>query len=274
MADEKDKLVYGRFKNGVPYLCFGRGAKTLLFLLGGPGNSLPVGAATAGFTRGMRPFIEQYTVYLVSRRSGLPAGYTTRDMADDYAALIEAEFGGHVDLIIGFSFGGLILQHFAADHPGLCSHLVIGGAAHRITPAALRIDRQYAVLVHQGDDRGAMAARAGAVFPGGPLKALLAGVLWLAGKALLGPVDATFRQDVLIEAEAELAHDSAASLPRIQAPVLVVCGKDDFAFALKDVQEMASLIPQAVLKVYPRGHSTVFLEKQFAADVAEFTRQG
>ena len=37
-------LTYGQLSNDVPYLTFDGGANTLLFLLGGPGNTLPVGA--------------------------------------------------------------------------------------------------------------------------------------------------------------------------------------------------------------------------------------
>ena len=48
------KLTYSQFQNGVPYLRLGTGAKTLLFLLGGPGNTLPAGYAASGFTRGMQ----------------------------------------------------------------------------------------------------------------------------------------------------------------------------------------------------------------------------
>lgn len=266
------QLSYAHFQNGVPYLKFGSGPKTLLFLLGGPGNTLPVGAATTGFTRGMRGFCDDYTIYLVSRKSGLPVGYTTKDMADDYAELIDSDFGGQVDVIIGFSFGGLILQHFAADHGHLAGHLVIGGAAHRISQEALRIDHRYAVLINQRRDREAMAERAAAIFPPGLRRRLLAGVLWVLGPVLLGPAQGSFRQDVLIEAEAELSHQPEASLARISRPVLVVCGRDDFAFSLADVQDMVSKIPTARLKVYAQGHSTVFLDERFVDDVRAFTR--
>jgi len=270
----KNNLTYGAFKNGVPYIRFGTGAKTLLFLLGGPGNTLPMGAATFGFTRGMQGFIDEYTVYLVSRKSGLTEGYTTKNMADDYAELAREDFGGHVDVIIGFSYGGLILQHFAVDHAELAGHLVIGGAAHKISEIAKQIDFTYANSVNQGKDRAAMVARAAAVFPQGVPRYLLSGILWLFGKSLLGPVDDTFRRDVLIEAQAEMMHDSIASLEKINVPILIVCGRDDFAFPLNYVEEMARLIPRSTLRIYERGHSTVFLEKRFAQDVREFVNRG
>ena len=45
MITTSPQPTYGQFKNGVPYLRFGSGPRTLLFLLGGPGNTLPTGAA-------------------------------------------------------------------------------------------------------------------------------------------------------------------------------------------------------------------------------------
>jgi pimeloyl-ACP methyl ester carboxylesterase len=267
----QSKLTYGTFKNGIPYLRFGSGPKTLLFLAGGPGNLVPTGVGASGFTRGMRAFCEEYTIYLVTRKSGLRPGYTTRDMSDDYAALIRDEFGGHVEVVMGVSYGGLIAQHFAADHPALFDHLVIAVAAHRISEAARRMDYRYAELINQGKDREAMALRAEAAFPNGVLKHVMRAVLWMLGKPLLGPIGDTFRKDVLIEAEAEMTHDSTGSLKRIKAPVLIVGGDDDFAFALSDLKEMAGLIETSTLKVYPAGHMTAFLNKRFVQDVRAFT---
>jgi pimeloyl-ACP methyl ester carboxylesterase len=267
----KPKLQYSKFTNGVPLARFGSGSKTLLFPVGGPGNLLPTARAASGFIRIMQGFTTDYTVYLASRKSGLREGYTTRDMADDYAELIRQDFGGHIHLALGHSFGGLILQHLAAEYPKLVDHVVICGAAHRITDAAKSIDLRYAQLINQGNDRNAMAVRAEAVFPRGPLKHLLYGVLWLFAKQLLGPIDATFRRDVLIEAQAEVNHESIESLKRINLPVLIICGRHDFAFRLADVEEMAGLIRGSRLKVYDRSHAGLIMDRRLVGDVRAFT---
>jgi hypothetical protein len=60
---------------------------------------------------GFEPFTAEYSIYLVSRKKGQPKGYSTRDMSNDYAEIIRHDFGGHVDVIIGISSGGLIAQH-------------------------------------------------------------------------------------------------------------------------------------------------------------------
>jgi pimeloyl-ACP methyl ester carboxylesterase len=191
-------------------------------------------------------------------------------MSDDYADMVRDEFGGHVDLVMGVSYGGLIAQHFAADHGGLFDRLVIVMAAHVVSDEAKSIDFRYAELISMGRDRDAMALRADAAFKG-LVRRLARGLLWLIGTPLLGRIDATFRRDVMIEAKAEVAHDAADALPRIAVPVLVVGGTDDFAFPLPVVEEMARLIPNAQLRIYQGGHTAAFLDKRFLPDVREFT---
>ena len=71
-------LDSGTFADGIPYARFGDGAKTMLFLAGGPGNLVPTGIGASGFVRGMRAFTDEYTIFLVTRKSGLPVGYSTR----------------------------------------------------------------------------------------------------------------------------------------------------------------------------------------------------
>jgi len=99
----------------------------------------------------------------------------------------------------------------------------------------------------------------------------MAAVLWLLGGALLGKVDDTFRRDVVIEAEAEAAHDSRDVLDRIKVPTLVVGSTQDSAFPVETVEEMAARIPDSELRLYPGGHTAAFLDKRFYPDVRAFT---
>jgi len=243
----------------------------MLFFAGGPGNTVPSGLGASGFVRGMRAFTDEYTITLVTRKSNLPEGYTTKDMADDYAELVRIEFGGHVNLVMGASYGGLIAQHFAANYPELFDHLVIVMSGPVVSDEAKRIDLRYAELISQHKDREAMVARGEAVFTGTALFVMSA-ILWLFGKSLLGKVDETFRRDVIIEARAEAEHDSRNVLDRIMAPTLVVGSTEDFAFPVSTVEEMARRIPRAQLKLYPGGHTAAFLDKRFYPNVHAFTR--
>ena len=117
--------TYGITSNNIPYARFGHGEKTLLLWSGGPGNNIPRGIAFDRLSHGLTSLLDEYTITLLTRKSGLRKGYTTRDMSDDYAELIRTEFDGHVDLIIGISYGGIIVGHFAADHPEMFDHIVM-----------------------------------------------------------------------------------------------------------------------------------------------------
>jgi len=266
-------IIDGVFCNGIPFVRFGSGPKTMLFMAGGPGNTVPKGLGASGFVSGMRALTDEYTIVLVTRKSGLHVGYSTRDMSEDYADLVREELGGHVDLVMGVSFGGMIAQHFAADHPELFDRVVIAMSGDKVSAEAIRIDLRYAELISRRRDRDAMALRADAAFTGITAVAMKV-VLWLFGKPLLGPVDDTFRRDVVIEALAERDHDATGALGRIHVPVLIVASDADFAFPLQTTQEMAKRIEGAELVVYAGGRTAAFLDKRFAGDVRRFTSGG
>jgi pimeloyl-ACP methyl ester carboxylesterase len=109
----------GYFRSGLPYSRLGRGPRPLVVVQGLTFENKPQpGLATA-----MYRFLGQdYTVFSVLRRPGLPQGYTLADMAADYAAMIREEFGGPVD-VIGVSTGGSIVQPLAADYPDVVRRL-------------------------------------------------------------------------------------------------------------------------------------------------------
>ena len=133
-------MVRGTFANGIPYLRFGAGPEIMLFFAGGPGNTVPSGLGASGFARGMRAFTDQYTIILVTRKSGLSPGYTTKAMADDYGELVRGELGGHVGLVMGTSYGGLIAQYFALNHAELFDRLVIVMSGPIVSDEAKRLD--------------------------------------------------------------------------------------------------------------------------------------
>lgn len=264
------EIHYGIFNNGIPYARTGSGGKTLLFFLGGPGNGIPRGFAFSFMIAGLKSFLSEYTLYAVSRKSGLKEGHTAKMMSDDYAELIRQEFGGHVDLVVGISYGGMIAQFFAADHAALCDHLVIAMATHKMTEAGTQVDVRYAQLASQGRDREAGATMAEAIYPTGIMRGVMSAIMWLMGSSFMGEKSPTYRQDILIEARAEETFDSVASLKRIKTPVLLLDGENDYYFQRGSAQEMAEMIPSATLKIYPgKGHD-IMSEKQFGEDILEF----
>jgi len=234
----KIKPEYGIFKNSIPYACFGEGDKILLLLSGGPGNEVPKGFIFNTMVKGLIPFVEEYTIYVVTRKSGLHEGYTTKDMSNDYAEMIKDEFGGKIDLIIGMSYGGVIAQHFAADHADLFNHIVIAMAAHKISEEGKQIDIKFAEFLSTENIKSAYVTIADAIFPPGIKRKFSKGMLWLVGSFAHKPESKTFSQDILIEAKAEVEHDSTDSLKKITVPVLILCGDKDFYFPSEYIKEM------------------------------------
>ncbi len=268
----KDKPIFGTFKNGIPYGRFGSGPKTLLLLNGGPGNDIPAGMAFNFMKKGLNPFAGEYVIYVVSRKSCLPEGYTTRDMAGDYADLIRNEFGGKVDLIIGMSYGGLIAQHMAADFPGLFGHIVILMAAHKQNPEGIQLDIKFAELLSKGKDRSAYKLMAQVLYPKGIKQTFAKAFIWLASGIMKGNRTRTYAKDVLIEAQAEANHDAEKQLPRISVPVLILGGGHDYYFPEHFFKEMASLIPCATIKIFPKHGHNLFEDPAFARDVLDFVK--
>jgi pimeloyl-ACP methyl ester carboxylesterase len=264
------KPFYGITINNIPYARIGQGKKSLLLLTGGPGNSIPMGMGFDMIIGSLKRFLSEYTIYMVSRKSGLPEGHTTKDMSDDIAELIQMQFAGHVEVVIGMSYGGTIAQHFAADHADLCDHLIIAMATHKISEAGKLLDTRYAELLSQGKSREAAALIVQVLYPPGPIRWIMRGVVWLLGGALLGIPSPTFRQDVQVEIQAELNHNATESLKRIKIPILILIGGNDYYFEADSAKEMAAMIPEARFKIYPgKGHE-IMGEKEFAQDVAEF----
>lgn len=262
--------LYGNFQNGVPYVRFGTGEKKLVIFSGGPGNTVPRGKVFETVTQGWMPLVDEYTISLVTRKPNLPQGYSTIDMAADYAEMIRSDFDGHVDVVVGVSYGGLIAQHFAAEYPELFDHLAIAMAAHKIDPDGLAIDMRFAELLSQGKDRQAWAAIAEALYPRGVVKYLGRLFMWLIGPRLAGEKSETYPQDILVEATAERDHQSIESLKRINSPVLIITGENDPYFPVSYVQEMADIIPDATLIVYEDREHNVIGDSRFADDLLDF----
>jgi pimeloyl-ACP methyl ester carboxylesterase len=262
---------HGVFYGDIPYACWGTGSRKMLIFAGGPGNTVPGKFVINNFYHEFDPFTKEYTLYLVARRKGQPEGYSTRDMSNDYAEMIKHDLGGHVDVVIGTSMGGMIAQHFAADHAALADHIVIALAAHQMSAIGKEIDLKFAQYLSQGKPRKALVVIAEALYPPGFSKYLYTAVFWLLGRTVLGRKHAAYEQDVMVEVRAELAHESRDSLARVRVPVLIICGTADVYFPREIVEEMAGLIKGSSLKMYPgKGHMGTLEDESFSKDVFEF----
>ena len=211
---------------------------------------------------------QDYTIYVAMRKPGLPNGYSLRDMSDDYASIIRDELGGPVD-IMGISTGGSIAQYFAADHPDLVRRLVLAITGYRLSEEGRALQRHIGYLARQGKWRAAYAALITGMNHRGIKKCLSKLLMWLFGKSFAGTPDDP--SDLLVTIEAEDKHNFEERLGEIKAPILVIGGKDDYFYPIR---EMAATIPGATSILYEGlGHNATF-DKRFAKDVLAFLSDG
>ena len=207
-----------------------------------------------------RPLVDAgYAVWAVTRPRNLPDGYSIEDMADDYAAVIAAEFGGGVDIVIGSSMGGLIVQYLAANHPDSAETFVALAAACDVTEGAKDLVRRQAAVVASGDRTLRGLAAAEEMLPGrrlGWLRRLLVPLAARMWDWQTGPDEHEyFEHDYAIESDAVVRFDSRQALPRIRVPVLLINGDRDRNYPKELVEETAQLIPDCTLVWYPgKGH--------------------
>lgn len=258
----------GYFRSGLPYNRLGHGPRPLVVFQGLMFENKP----QSGLTTQMYNFLkEDYEIYAVLRKPGMPQGYSLRDMADDYATMVREEFGGPVD-VIGISTGGSIVQHFAADHPELVRRLVVHSSAYSLSEDAQRLQLKIADLAQQRHWRQAYSLLISSVFPrSGLMKHVSKPVVWLGSMvmSLSAPDDPT---DLVVLIEAEDQFNFIDQLDRITAPTLVVAGDQDPFYTNDSFRETAEGIPNARLILYEgMGHPAS--GKRFQQDVLMFLRQ-
>jgi pimeloyl-ACP methyl ester carboxylesterase len=263
----------GYFRSGLPYNRFGQGPRPLVVFQGLMFENKPLNGPMARFYSGMYGFLKRdFTAYLATRRAGLPAGCSMKDMSDDYAVMIREEFGGAVD-VMGISTGGSLVQHFAADHPDLVHRLVIHSCACTMSDEAKRLMLQVAALARERQWRQAYAAMFGVMLPRSGAMNYAAGPLLWAGSFLAALRPPRDPSDLVTTIEAEDKHDFRERLAEIAAPTLVVAGDRDPFYTEALFRETAAGIPNARLILYPgMGHPAS--GKRFGEDVLAFLKEG
>lgn len=264
----KSNGASGYFRSGLPYRRLGHGPRPLVVFQGlAFENKPPPGL----MMRDYQCLEDDYTVYAVLRKPGLPHGYTLKDMADDYAAMIREEFGGPID-VIGVSTGGSIVQHFAADHPDLVRRLVIHSSAYTLSDEARRLQMDIAHLAQQGQWKQAYAVLLGPVLAhAGTASYFAKPIVWLIAvlMSLKPPKDAT---DLVVTIEAEDRFNFRDRLAQISVPTLVIAGEQDPFYTPALFRETAAGIPNARLILYPgMGHPAS--GKQFGRDLLAFLKE-
>lgn len=253
-SKKKFPIETGCFEDGLPYAKIGDKSKILLNIEAlSTEHKPPSGFVLTQFKKDAKPFLDDYTVYLIGRKPNLPEGFFMDKMAEDYATLIRREFNEPVD-VIGVSTGGQIAHFLAADHPDTVRKLVIVSAAFRISEKGEEIERKAAEYFQQKKYGKSMAATLEMVYSPGIKRAILQIFIRLFGKLFFRNIK--YPNDFLIEVQADREMNFKDRLSEISAPTLIMSGVNDVAYNVDDVRMTANGIPNATLILFDDyGHN-------------------
>ena len=249
------------------YIRFGRGTRTLV-MLPGLGDGLRTVKGTAVPMAALyRIFAKDFTVYVFSRKSALPGGYTTRDMARDQAKAME-QLGIEKAHIFGVSMGGMIAQWLAIDHPEKVDRLLLAVTSAEPNPILTESIEEWVALAKDGDPAEFMRSNLRRMYS----ESYCRKNLWLA--PIAGRLTKPKSYDrFYVQADACLTHHAAQFLPQIRAKTLVIGAERDKALGGEASRRIAAAIPGAQLKMYPDwGHAVYEEEKTFNDTVLAFLR--
>lgn len=247
------------------YIRFGTGARTLV-MLPGLGDGLRSMKGTAlPMALMYRLFSRDFTVYAFSRKSDLPSGYSTRDMARDLNTAMDLLGIQKADLF-GVSMGGMIAQHFAADYPDRVGKLILTVTCPQPNPILTEAVSEWIFLARNGDHTALMNSNLRLIYSADYYRKNK----WLV--PLLGRFTKPASYDrFLVQAAACLTHNARKQLPLIQSRTLVIGGEQDRCLGVDPSREMAAAIPGATLKIYPQwGHGVYEEAPDFNRTVLDF----
>lgn len=258
----------GTSRNGQPWLCSGEGPNLLLYFPG-LNDALADVRQWPHFTSALiKSWTRRHRVCVISRRPGMPAGYSIGDMTRDYAEtagelIEECRPPSGKALIAGVSMGGLCALQFAHDYPGLTEAAGVHSAAHRPHPRTLAIAEEWQQLARAGRWHELYHSLNNATFSG----------LYRLGfsffSTLLSPwlrQPPAHADDFIHSIEACRHFDLSRQLADIRKPVQMIAGDQDQLFPVALLRECASHLPDGSLELIPGGGHGVLIDHKRAFD--------
>jgi len=269
---EKYKAETGFFEDGLPYARMGNKTKIIVNIEAlSFKHEPPSGFTLKQFVKSVRPFLEEYTVYLIGRKQNVLEDYSFEDMANDYAIMIRREFKEPV-VIMGASTGGQIAQYLAANHPDVVQKLIIISAAYRVSEKGAEIERKVAEYFEKGKYGKSLATTLDLIFSSRITRRIAKSFTRLIGKRILGEIK--YPNDLLAEIRGDIEMNFKDRLIDIIAPTLLLSGELDINYIADDVRMTAEGISDAKLILYKGyGHNLIGVNrKQLQKDILKFLK--
>jgi len=245
------KIETGKLDGLYSYVRFGNGNEKLI-IFPPLHDALYEAASFARYLHSLfKPLGRRFTVYIVSRKRNLPVGYTTRDMAADYAAVFKKYFGP--SYVVGVSLGGLIAQYLAIDYPQYVKKLIVVGAAHCMGHDGLSIAKRWIPWARNGLWEEIYDESVEITYTGSYrwIYALLKPIIrrWMHRKMSKDP------SDFIICGQAGMIHDTFDQLESISMPTMIIAGNRDHFFPETLFHGMIRKIPNCQkIFIHNAGH--------------------
>ncbi|ONI47128.1 hypothetical protein AN644_01455 [Candidatus Epulonipiscium fishelsonii] len=260
MINKFKSIRFGKTTNGLQIVSVGRGTKNVIFLEGGPGNGMIPAISGEAYYKSMKKLINNgYTIHSVSRKSSLPKDYTIAQMAKDIIEMINLDFEGKVNAIIGISMGGFLLQEIAIQNPNISDKYILLVSAYKVNSEAYEFDKKYAQLFSKGKYKEALL-HIGDKLSSSKIKKIFFKIATIligdkASRRMVKQTSTTYSSDILVEVEAEIKFNFKKYLKKITVPVLIIGVDKDFWFSPRLYKTTAKLIPKSkLIMLKGRGH--------------------
>jgi 3-oxoadipate enol-lactonase len=209
----------------------------------------------------------------VGRSRARVPSFTTEAMADDAVSVLDAA-GVERAHVYGFSLGGMVAQQVTLRHPERVRSVVLG-ATHPGGPRAARPDADVMAFFRQ---RASMspedAARASVPFNYGPRcrREHADRIAEDIRRRLEHPFpEQAYRAQMI----AATLHNCYRRLKRIEAPALVIHGREDRMVPVANAELLAEHIPHARLRILEgAGHLYATEQPDVEEDVGRFFMEG
>lgn len=264
---------HGVSSNGLPWLRVGDGPHLLIYFPGINDALADVHHWSHMSLYLLLSWTRQHTVIVISRRRGLPSGYTIADMTRDYAeavaAMIETFRPPHGRAhIAGVSMGGFCALQFGHDYPQLTASLGLHSSAYRPHPETVSAAGEWQRLARDGHWQQLYRALNDLTFNG----------IHRVGFNLFGmllspwvqhPPD--YPQDFSRSIDACCGFDLSGCLGMIDLPVQMIAGDRDRLFPVELLRECAAGLPDCRLDLITGAGHGVIIDHKFRFD-SLFTR--
>lgn len=228
------------------------------------------------YWRNTQPLAERFRVIVFDPRGAArsdtgPPDMTMEDLADDAAALLD-ELGIDSAHVFGTSFGGMVAQHLALEHPARVRKLVLacttaGGATHVLPPP-----ENLAKFMAASDITDPIAAMRSTYFINYSDAFSTEWDAVLAERAMNNQHLRGTPEGLASQLNAVRNHDTTARLAAIQQPTMVAHGTEDGTVPVENGHFLAERIPGARLRLYDGGRHLFFIEcaDTLNRDIVEF----